>query len=119
MERKKVRFGIIGLGLMGRELGSSVSRWCHLLGEGPRPVITGICNRSNKKVRKWFLDNFPTLEVVTDDYRELIASDKIEAVYCAVPHHLHEKMYVDIIKAGKHLLEKSPLVLIKRPMKIF
>ena len=27
---KKIRFGIIGCGLMGREFASTVARWCHL-----------------------------------------------------------------------------------------
>ena len=38
-QRKKIRFGIIGLGLMGKEFGSAVARWCHLLDDGPIPVI--------------------------------------------------------------------------------
>lgn len=27
----ELRFGFIGLGLMGRELASAASRWCHLV----------------------------------------------------------------------------------------
>ena len=45
MARKKIHFGIIGLGLMGREFCSSVARWCHLLDDGSIPVITGICDQ--------------------------------------------------------------------------
>ncbi len=107
MERKEIRFGLIGLGLMGKEFGSTVARWCHLLDDGPVPVITGVCDM-NPDASKWFTDNFSSIEVVTSDYKELINSDKIDAVYCAVPHNLHEKMYIDIIKAGKHLLAEKP-----------
>jgi len=114
MKRKKIRFGIIGLGLMGKEIGSSISRWCHLLYDGPQPVIAGICDKINMEARKWFLDNFPTVEIDTDDYRKLIQSDKIDAIYCAVPHNLHEKMYMDIIKAGKHLLGEKPFGIDKK-----
>ena len=32
----------------------------------------------------------------------------LDAVYCAVPHHLHEQLYTDIIRAGKHLLGEKP-----------
>jgi len=35
--RRRVRFGIIGLGLMGREFGSAIGRWCHLLTEARSP----------------------------------------------------------------------------------
>ncbi len=108
MERRQVRFGLIGLGLMGREFGSSVARWCHLLDNGPLPVITGVCNKSTVEARKWFKDNFDTIHVVTGDYRELLDSSDVDAIYCAVPHNLHEKMYKDIISSGKHLLGEKP-----------
>jgi predicted dehydrogenase len=109
MSKKQVRFALIGLGLMGKEFASAVARWCHLTDENlPLPVITGICNRNDEKSRKWFTDNFPSIEIITSDYRDLLSSDKIDAIYCAVPHHLHESMYIDIIRAGKHLLGEKP-----------
>jgi len=107
-ERKKIRFGIIGLGLMGKEFGSAVARWCHLLDDGVIPEITGICNEKNLADREWFTANFPSIEVVTCDYHDLLNSDKIDAIYCAVPHHLHAQMYIDILRAGKHLLGEKP-----------
>ncbi|MCP4398515.1 MAG: Gfo/Idh/MocA family oxidoreductase [bacterium] len=107
MARKKIRFGIIGLGLMGREFGSAAARWCHLLTDGSIPEIVGICD-SNREAHQWFQESFPSITLVTTDYHELLASDEIEAVYCAVPHHLHEEMYVDIIQAGKHLMGEKP-----------
>jgi predicted dehydrogenase len=42
------------------------------------------------------------------DYAELLADDSVEAVYCAVPHHLHEELYTAILGAGKHLLGEKP-----------
>jgi predicted dehydrogenase len=105
--RRKVRFGIIGLGLMGREFASAISRWCHLLSDGPVPELVGICD-SNAASHAWFVQSFPGLRIVTTDYRDLLASKDIEAVYCAVPHNLHEKLYVDIIRSGKHLMGEKP-----------
>ena len=58
MQRKKIKIGIIGLGLMGREFASSIARWCHLLGDGDVPVLAGICDK-NKETWKWYVDNFP------------------------------------------------------------
>jgi len=107
MERKKIRFGIIGLGLMGREFASSVARWCHLLDDGPVPVLTGICDK-NKDTWNWYVSHFPDLLIKTDDYRILLASGQVDAVYCAVPHNLHEPFYIDIIRSGKHLLGEKP-----------
>src|SRR5665647_1413877 len=109
MSAKLVRFGIIGLGLMGKEFASSVARWCNLLDENlPRPVITGVCDNSNETARAWFVKNFDSIKVSCTDYHELLASDEIDAIYCAVPHHLHQQIYTDIIRAGKHLLGEKP-----------
>lgn len=44
MAKKTIRFGVIGLGLMGREFGSAAARWCHLLDLDFAPTITGICD---------------------------------------------------------------------------
>ena len=107
MERKLVRIGIIGLGLMGREFASSLARWCHLLEFESVPVLAGICDK-NKDTWGWYVNNFSGLKIKTDDYKELIASDEIDAVYCAIPHNLHEQFYIDIINAGKHLLGEKP-----------
>lgn len=107
MARRKVRIGIIGLGLMGRELGSAVARWCHLLGEGPVPEIVGICDTAPAS-HAWFRESFPTVRIATDRYEDLLGSSDIDAVYCAVPHHLHEKIYGDVIRSGKHLMGEKP-----------
>ena len=107
MERKKIHIGIIGLGLMGREFVSAISRWHHLLTNDPIPVLSGICD-INKNSWKWYADNYPDLKVVTDDYQQLLDNNDIEVIYCAVPHHLHEQIYIDIIKAKKHLFGEKP-----------
>jgi predicted dehydrogenase len=106
---KTVRFGIIGLGLMGRELASAVARWCHLADMGVRPVITAICDSAPPPGRiDWFQENFPSIGQVCADYRELIANPEVDAVYCAVPHNLHAELFGAIIRAGKHLLGEKP-----------
>ncbi|MEY4090245.1 MAG: hypothetical protein RJB55_2516, partial [Verrucomicrobiota bacterium] len=56
----------------------------------------------------WFRDHFPSIRLVTSDHRELAASADVDAVYCAVPHHLHAGMYTDVLRAGKHLLGEKP-----------
>lgn len=104
---KTIRFGIIGGGLMGKEFASAVARWCHLLDTPARPEITAICNRSDKPFA-WFREHFPTVSLVTHDYRELLASDQVDAVYIALPHNLHEQVYIDAIEAGKHLMGEKP-----------
>ncbi len=113
MERKKIGIGIIGLGLMGREFASAIARWSHLLTDSDIPVLKGICS-TNSDSWKWYTDNFPGLAVKTDDYTKLLEHDEIDAVYCAVPHNLHEQIYVDTIKAKKHLLGEKPFGIDKK-----
>lgn len=104
---RKIRFGIIGCGLMGREFGSAVARWCHLTENVATPEIVGVCDY-NETATEWFVDNFNSVKYVTTDYTELLNKDDIDAIYCALPHNLHGKVYSDIIKAGKHLLGEKP-----------
>lgn len=113
MQRKRIHFGIIGLGLMGKEFSSSVARWCHLLDEGDVPAISGICDK-NKETWKWYTDNFPDIRLKTENYKELLDSNEIDAIYCAVPHNLHEQFYIDIINAKKHLLGEKPFGINKK-----
>ena len=104
---KKIRFGIIGLGLMGKEFGSAAARWCHVLEDIPSPEIIGVCD-TNPEAVKWFTDNFSSIKISTSNYKDLLESNEIDAVYCAVPHHLHKQIYVDIINSGKHLMAEKP-----------
>ncbi len=104
---KELRFGIIGLGLMGKEFASLSARWFHLTDMNVKPVITAVCD-TNEKAVKWFTDNLPSIKFTTSNYHELLARDDVDAVYCAVPHNLHQQFYTDIIRAGKHLLGEKP-----------
>jgi predicted dehydrogenase len=104
---KTIRFGIIGCGLMGREFASAVGRWCHLCEMDVRPKLTAICD-PNAALHGWYTDNFPSIEQVGGDYRALLANPQVDAVYCAVPHHLHQEIYCAAIRAKKHLFGEKP-----------
>jgi predicted dehydrogenase len=103
---RTVRFGIIGGGLMGREFASNAARWIHLADAGARPQVVHVCD-TNPDVLAWYerLDPAPRR---TADWRELLADPEVEAVYCAVPHHLHAELYPAILDAGRHLLAEKP-----------
>ena len=104
---KTIRFGLIGCGLMAREFASAAARWCHFTGDVPRPEIVGICSVLPSEM-EWFHKNFPDIKYSVSDYKELLDKEDIDAIYCAVPHNLHEQFYIDIINAGKHLLAEKP-----------
>ncbi|HAU38974.1 MAG TPA: gfo/Idh/MocA family oxidoreductase [Phycisphaerales bacterium] len=103
---KTVRCGIIGCGLMGREFASAAARWCHLTDLDVRPELVACCD-PNEAALGWFQASFPAIKRYAD-YRQLLSEPEVQAVYCAVPHHLHQQIYCDILQAGKHLLGEKP-----------
>jgi predicted dehydrogenase len=104
---RTLRFGLIGCGLMGREFASAAARWCHLTQADARPEIVAVCNRGATPFA-WFRQHFPAIRQFTHDYRELLANPAVEAVYMALPHHLHQEICCAVIQAGKHLLAEKP-----------
>jgi len=104
---RTVKFGIIGLGLMGREFASAAARWFHLPDMDIKPEIIAICDQ-NKANFPWYSDNISSISQYVTDYKELLANKEVEAVYCAVPHHLHREIYCAIIESGKHLMAEKP-----------
>ncbi|NLF07633.1 MAG: Gfo/Idh/MocA family oxidoreductase, partial [Pirellulaceae bacterium] len=104
---KRIRFGIIGCGLMGREFAVAAARWPHLTEMDVAPEIVAVCD-ADEALFSWYADNFASIGQATRDYRELLANPQVEAVYCAVPHNLYEEIYVAVIRAGKHLMGEKP-----------
>jgi len=103
---KTLKLGIIGGGLMGREMASALGRWCALVDFPVRVELTAVCD-VQEKVRDWF-KQIPSVKLFTGDHKELLASSEVDAVYVAVPHHLHESLYLDVLKAGKDLFAEKP-----------
>jgi len=101
-----VRVGVIGAGLMGREVASAFGRWFALLDCPVQPELTAICD-VNTSALDWFRQ-VPGVRHFLTDHRALLALPEIDAVYVAVPHHLHESIYLDVLRAGKDLFAEKP-----------
>jgi predicted dehydrogenase len=102
---KTLKIGVIGGGLMGREMASAIGRWAALTDAPVRLELTAVCDLV-EKVRDWF-SAVPSVKLLTADHSELLASD-VDIVYVAVPHHLHEALYLDVLNAGKSLFAEKP-----------
>jgi len=100
------RIGIIGGGLMGREVASALSRWFVLENFPVHAELTAVCDLAEKQ-REWFR-RIPSVKLLTADYHERLASPDVDVVYVAVPHNMHETIYLDVLKAGKDLLAEKP-----------
>ena len=102
---KEVKVGIIGGGLMGREAASAIGRWFVLNNFPVKPVLTAVCDLS-ESLLDWY-KQITSVQLLTKDYRELLSSD-VDVVYVALPHHLHEEVYLNTLRAGKDLLAEKP-----------
>lgn len=101
-----VNVGIVGGGMMGREIAAALRRWPALIDHPVRPRLTAVAD-INPQALEWF-KNIDTVRTLVTDYRDLLADPQVDVVYIAVRHDLHEQMYVDTIRAGKHLLAEKP-----------
>lgn len=106
MSVPSVNIAIIGAGLMGREIASAIQRWPALIDHPVRPRVTAVCDIQPAAL-DWF-DQIGTVTTKVTDYQELLADPTIDVVYVAVRHDLHERIYSDVIAAGKSLLAEKP-----------
>lgn len=101
-----VRIGIIGGGLMGRELAAVCGRWLHLVDHPVRPSVVAVADL-NPTALEWFRQ-VPTIETLTDSWQQLIEDDSLDVLYIAVPHNLHEEIYTAAAQAGRDFLAEKP-----------
>ncbi|MGH2713562.1 MAG: Gfo/Idh/MocA family protein [Thermoleophilaceae bacterium] len=92
---------------MGREAAVAIARWSALEDHPVRPVVAGVCDTDPERLA-WF-ERIETAARLTVDHRELLTADEIDVVYIAVPHHMHEQLYLDAAAAGKDFLAEKPL----------
>lgn len=104
---KTINVGIIGGGLMGREMASAFARWFALKDIPFCPVLAAVADVA-PPVLDWFRTLPHPPRLLTTDYAQLLADPEIDVVYVAVPHHLHERIYLDVLRSGKDLLAEKP-----------
>jgi predicted dehydrogenase len=106
MADRTVGFGIVGAGLMGREFASAAARWLHLADPVARPRIVAVAD-PDAAALSWY-ERLEPAPVLLADYEQLLDVREVEAVYVAVPHHLHVEVMTAVLRAGKHLFGEKP-----------
>lgn len=91
---------------MGREVANALARWFVLENHPVRAELVAVCDLQ-PRLLDWFRQ-VPTVRQFTGDHRELLANPEVDVVYVAVPHQLHESVYLDVLRAGKDLLAEKP-----------
>jgi predicted dehydrogenase len=95
-----VKFGVIGLGARGREILKELSLF-------PNTPVTAICDAYHSSLHRAKADA-PSAESF-EDYEKLLGSKDVEAVVIATPTHMHTKMVLAALQAGKHVYCEAPL----------
>jgi len=110
-----MRLAVIGLGFMGS---THVKAALAL----PNVELAAVCSRDEKKLGGDFSDIKGNLEGLggsvdlsgVTKYRDiaaLLADPAIEAVDICLPTGMHEKVAIDALRAGKHVLVEKPMAL--------
>lgn len=95
-----IRLGIIGCGDIGG--------WVALFARLTRGIrLQAACDSNTDRAAAFAARH--RIPEHTTDYRALLANPNVDAVYIAVPHHLHHPMLVDAIAAGKPALIEKPV----------
>ena len=94
-----IRFGVIGLGIMGQEHAKVIESnpLLNLVGVTDVQAKTGRAVAADLQCR-WF-----------DSAKELIQSGEVDAVVIATPHWLHGELAIQALKAGLDVLCEKPL----------
>lgn len=106
MSRTTLRLGIIGGGLMGRLVAAASRRLGEMVDLQARLEVAAVASRTPASLDH-FAREHPSAARSTDP-RAVLDDPAIDAVYIAVPHDLHETLYTQAIRAGKHLLGEKP-----------
>ena len=106
MVQAPVRIGVVGCGLMGRELAAVCGRWSQLVDHPAAPEVVAVAD-PDPAAREWFR-RVSSVETFADDWRPLVDDDSIDVLYLAVPHNLHEELYLAAAQAGRDFLGEKP-----------
>lgn len=98
---KKVRFGIIGVGNMGRAHARS------LLNEVKGAELTAVCDISPERL-EWAAEQLPEQVQRFSSSEELFESGCIDAVIISTPHYDHPPIAIQALKHGYHVLIEKP-----------
>ena len=101
----KIRVGIIGTGGIAQ---GHIKR----LSEHPDAEVTALCDIAPDQIDKTKArhTHLPADIPTFTDYKELIASGKVDAVNIDTPHTLHHEMIMNSLDAGLHVLTEKPMV---------
>ncbi|MEM6844132.1 MAG: Gfo/Idh/MocA family oxidoreductase [Bacteroidota bacterium] len=106
--KKEIRIGMIGTGLMARIHTNGYKRIGDFFPElENRPVLKVVCARTADKVQA-FVDQWG-YESSETDWKKVIARDDVDAIDICTPNSSHAEIAIAAAEAGKMILCEKPL----------
>jgi glucose-fructose oxidoreductase len=102
----RLRFAVVGLGYVAQN--AMLPAFTHARG---RCQLTGLVSGTRAKLEALSKRYKVGSTWSYDDYDAALASDAFDAVYIALPNHLHREYAVRAAEAGKHVLCEKPMAL--------
>ncbi len=96
-----MRFGLIGAGGIGQIRAQAL--------KGMKDCVLTAITDVNKEQARAIAATSSTKIHVFDDYRQMLASDDVDAIIVSTPPQFHEEITVSALEAGKHVLCEKPL----------
>jgi predicted dehydrogenase len=107
-DKKLIRIGLIGTGLMGRIHTNGYKRLADFFPEYEyNPVLQACCSRKAERAQA-FADQWGYKSIETD-WRRMIERDDIDAVDICTPNDSHAEIAIAAAAAGKMILCEKPL----------
>ena len=103
---EKVRYGIIGLGNMGSNYQLNI--FDYEPGKIPGAEITALCDIDPKKIEAMKERTTNKDAVYFTDYKEMLDSGLVDAVFVEVPHYQHPEIVMECLKRNIHVLCEKP-----------
>jgi predicted dehydrogenase len=105
--RTKVKVGVIGLNLRGREVLDELVRLQSGTNILVQPEIVAVCDHYPATLRRGGA-KVPGAAAAAD-YQAVLENKEIQAVVIATPTHQHKDIAIAALKAGKHVYCEAPL----------
>lgn len=93
--------GFIGSGIRGKQLIDEFTEVPGVRGVAVADLYDGCLERAKEQLG-------PSIQT-TKDYRSILDNKDVQAVCIATPDHLHERMVLDALDAGKHVYIEKPI----------
>ncbi len=102
MDPKLYNIGVVGAGMIARQ------HLEHIRNTGRAHVswIAALRPENLEEVRSMY-----GIKYKTHDYRDMLNDPNVDAILITTPPHLHKEMFIETLRAGKHLLLEKPMAI--------